>query len=163
MNSDMNITTIKNHMNRLAKGYRIWTVPLIMLLWETGVETIGGSTVSDTVKNLLSAPYFLMAAAWMILLGLAMDHSGRLLLEALQNTQDIQTISHIMLEHNRYGDLVIITPLVYLACKGAFMYVTAGSLAGIWRDIHFLICFIATYDGIRSVYGNVLIRKELDY
>ena len=149
-------------MHRLAKGYRVWTVPLIMVLWDIGFKT-GGDTVTDVVKNLVATPYFLMTAAWAILLGLAMDHSGRLLLNCLQDTEDTEVISHIMLEYNRYRDLVIITPLVYLLCKGLFMYLTGCTLAGIWQDMHFAICFVATYDGIKSVWGNVLIRKELNY
>ena len=161
----MEQTKIKNHINRMGHGYRIWTVPIIMLMWDVAFKTGGGVSVDSVVMGWIKQPYYQAISAWMLILGFAMDRRGRLLINSLQDTEDLNAISYTMLEHNRFADLLIISPVVYYTAKAICVYIAGGSVltSAFWLDIHGIMTLIAVYDGVKSVYGNVLIRKQLNY
>ena len=46
----MDRSTIKLHMQRLAKGYKIWTVPLLILMWDVAFKTANGSNLFDVIS-----------------------------------------------------------------------------------------------------------------
>ena len=155
---------IKNHIDRLGRGYRIWTVPIIMLMWDVAFKTGGGVSADSVVMAWLAKPYYLAISAWMLILGFAMDRRGRLLVSALQDTENAADIDCIMLEHNRFADLLIVSPVVYYTAKAIYVYLSGGSiLARSFRlDIHGAMTLIAVYDGLKSVWGNILIQKQLN-
>lgn len=161
----MEQTKIKSHINRMSRGYRIWTVPIVMLMWDVAFKTGGGVSVDTVVMAWITKPYYQAISAWMLILGFAMDRRGRLLVNALQDTENLDAISYTMLEHNRFADLLIISPLVYYIAKAICVYMAGGSVMTMtfWLDIHGIMTLLAVYDGLKSVYGNVLIRKQLNY
>ena len=149
----------------MGKGYRIWSVPLIMLMWDVTFRTGGDVTVAAVVKDVITRPWFLVISGWLIILGVAMDYRGKLLVKALQNTEDLAHISHIMLEHNRFADLMIISPVVYYVAKAMGVIASGGSILTLSfiADIHGALTLIAVFDGLKSVNGNIHIRQELEF
>ena len=160
----MDNSTIKNHINRLSKGYKVWTVPLIMLMWDITFKTTGGN-VLDVVKQLIAKPYFSLTTLWITALGLTLDYTGKTLVTDLQDTEDIYTIHSTMHRYNKLADLVLLSPAIYYITKFVCLYTTGGAISPLYfiADIHGAITLIALYDGIKAVKGNILIRNQLEF
>lgn len=158
-----NTAKIKHHMDTLAKGYRRWCVPLLMLMWDIGFKTGGGNTVESVFKALIKQPQFITTAFWAGLLSIAMDRRGKLMLNCLTDTSQRDIIGYIMKEHSLFSLLVASTPLVYFATK-LIVVITGGGVFDISfiMDIHGLFTLIALYDGITAIKGNRMIKDELE-
>lgn len=158
-----NKTQIENHMKRLATGYKLWCVPLLMVMWDIGFKTGGGNTVEAVFKNLITKPYFMVVAAWTIILSLAMDHRGKLALNTLTDTSQPDVIGYIMREHSIFAMLLTLTPVIFITAKGLWMYYYLGEISiSLFADIHLAITLIAMYDGVKAIRGNNMIKKELE-
>lgn len=157
-----NTAKIKHHMDTLAKGYRRWVVPLLMLMWDIGFKTGGGSTAENVFNSLIRQPQFIATAFWAVLLSIAMDRRGKLMLNCLTDTSRSDIIGYIMKEHSLFSLLVSFTPLIYFGTK-ALATVTGGGVFDIsfLLDIHGLFTLIALYDGIRAIKCNLLIKQQL--
>ena len=147
-------------MDTLARGYRRWSVPLLMLMWDIGFKTGGGNTVESVFKALVFSPVFIIVAIWTIILGLAMDRRGKLMVNCLTDTSQKDVIGYIMKEHSLFSLLVAFTPLIYYGAKAM---VIAGGVydIGFILDIHGVFTLLATYDGIKAINGNRMIAEEL--
>lgn len=157
-----NTAKIKHHMDRLAKGYRRWIVPLLMLMWDIGFKTGGNNTVESVFNALIRKPQFITTALWTVLLGMAMDRRGKLMLNCLTDTSQPDIIGYIMKEHSIFSILVAFTPVVYFVTKTLVTLATGGVFdIGFILDIHGLFTLIALYDGIKAVNGNRMITDEL--
>ena len=149
----------------MGKGYRIWTVPLIMVMWDVAFKALGSGNAFVVIKELLSNPYFIVISIWLIVFGCVFDIYGKLLVNALQNTDNLADISRIMHMHNSMADFIIACPAVYYIAKAIVVFYSGGvvfSLSFI-ADIHGAICLLAVYDGIKSIKGNILIRQQLGF
>ena len=161
----MDNSTIKLHIGRMAKGYRVWTVPLIMVMWDVAFKALGSGNVLIIVKELFSKPHFIIISIWLIVFGLVFDIYGKLLVNALQDTENIADISRITHMHNSMADCIIASPAVYYIAKAIVLFYSGGAVFSLSfiADIHGMVSLLAVYDGIKSVKGNILIRQQLGF
>ncbi len=154
---------IEQHIRRLAQGYRLWCVPLLMAMWDIGFKTGGANTVGIVAKNLFAQPHFLAVAAWAVILSLAMDRRGKLAVNTMTDTSQTDVINYILTEHSIFALLLALTPVVYFGVKGLWVYYAIGAadISLVW-DIHGLFTLIAVYDGIKAVRANNVIKAELE-
>ena len=113
----MDNSTIKLHIDRMGKGYRVWTVPFIMVMWDVAFKAIGSGNAFAVIKDLFSKPYFIIISIWLIVFGVVFDIYGKLLVNALQDTENLADISRIMYMHNSMADCIIFAPVVYYIAK----------------------------------------------
>ena len=149
----------------MGKGYRVWTVPFIMMMWDVAFKSIGNGNVFAVIKELFSKPYFIIISIWLIVFGVVFDIYGKLLVNTLQDTENLADISRIMYMHNSMADCIIFAPAVYYIAKAIAVFCSGGlifSLSFI-ADIHGMVSMLAVYDGIKSVKGNILIRQQLGF
>ena len=154
-----NTAKIKHHINTLAKGYRRWCVPLLMAMWDIGFKTGGANTVGIVAKNLFSQPHFLAVTAWAVILGLAMDHRGKLAVNTMTDTSQTDVINYILTEHSIFALLLTLTPVVYFGVKSIWLHSADIRLVG---DMRGLFTLIAVYNSIQAMKGNILIKQQLD-
>ena len=161
----MDNSTIKLHIDRMGKGYRVWTVPLIMVMWDVAFKALGSGNALTVVKELFSKPHFIIISIWLIVFGLVFDFCGKLLINALQDTEKLADISRIMHMHNSMADCIIVSPAVYYIAKAIVIFYSGGAVFSLSfiADIHGAICLLAVYDGIKSVKCNILIRQQLGF
>lgn len=155
----MNDKKIEQHMRRLARGYRLWCVPLLMAMWDIGFKTGGANTVGIVAKNLIAQPHFLAVTAWTVILSLAMDRRGKLAVNTMTDTSQTDVINYILTEHSIFAFLMTLTPVVYFTAKGLWLH--SADIALLW-DIRGLFTLIAVYDGITAVKANNVIKNELE-
>ena len=149
----------------MSKGYKIWTVPLIMMMWDVAFKAIDSDNAFAVIKELFTRPYFIIISIWLIIFGLVFDTCGKQLVNALQDTENIADISRIMYIHNSMADCIIACPAIYYIAKAIAVFYSGGvvfSLSFI-ADIHGMVSLLAVYDGIKSVKGNILIRQQLGF
>lgn len=159
----MDRSTIKLHMQRLANGYRIWTVPLLILMWDIAFKTANGSTPFDVIKVLLCQPHFISTVIYCVVLGVITDRWGRLLLISLTDTSQGRFIENTITKHSTCAALATLTPLIYYGVKALTVTGSNGGFSiGFAADIHGLFTLLAVYDGIKILKYDGIIKAELE-
>ncbi len=157
----MDRSTIKLHMQQLAKGYKIWTVPLLMLLWDIAFKTANGNNLYDAIMFLLDRPHFKITAIYSVVLGIITDRWGKLLLLSLTDTSQARFVEDAITKHNTCAMLAMLIPIIYYGIKALTVIGNSLNLVFI-ADIHGLFTLLAIYDGIKILKCNSAIISELE-
>ena len=159
----MDRSTIKLHMQRLAKGYKIWTVPLLILMWDVAFKTANGSNLFDVIRILFYQLHFKAVAIYCVVLGIIIDRWGKLLLISLTDTSQGRLIENTISKHSNLALMAILTPLIYYGVKALAVIGSNGGFdIGFVADIHGLFTLLAVYDGIKILKYNGIIKAELE-
>ena len=159
----MDRSTIKLHMQRLTKGYKIWTVPLLILMWDVAFKTANGSNLFDVIRILFYQPHFIAVAIYCVVLGIIIDRWGKLLLISLTDTSQGRLIDNTISKHSTYALLATLTPLIYYGVKALAVIGSNGGFdIGFVADIHGLFTLLAVYDGFKILKYNGIIKAELE-
>ena len=149
-------------MQRLAEGYKIWTVPLLILMWDVAFKTANGSNLFDVIRILFYQPHFIATAIYCVVLGIIIDRWGKLLLISLTNTSQAQFIDNAITKHSTYALLATLTPFIYYGVKAVTVIGSNGSFdISFVADIHGLFTLLAVYDVLKIIKYNGIIKAEL--
>ena len=138
-------------MQQLAKGYKIWTVPLLMLLWDIAFKTASGNNLYDAIRVLFYQPHFKITAIYSLVLGIITDRWGKLLLLYLTDTSQAHFVEDAITKHNTCAMLAMLIPIIYYGVKALAVIGSSSLNLGFVVDIHGLFTLLAVYDGVKFV------------